>query len=236
MVKQNKQIILRICMVILMVTAFHTYSYGFIMGNYADDTFTTGDGTTGRTAGGNTGTAAGSNHLRIKAYIIQSAGYFLESHSAMLSLLNNVEMSDLEGLDYISYRRNLYRAIENMEMARLYYYLLKSTADYTPYNPVKIQQLVSFDYETFQKEKGLNATTFKKVRAYLGKGDVNGFFGDLFSRTEVILEKLYDITSATDNNQFPLQRLWDVNREYSECLMVGQYSAQVFFEIKMAAN
>jgi len=237
MMKQNKQILLRVSLVILMVTVIHTYSFGLFGPNYGDETYAAPDGNTAHSEGGNTGTAAGESPSKIKIYIIEGAAYFLKSHSAMLKVLNLIERSELEGLDYTTLQTELNKTIENMELAKLYYSLLKSTAERTPYNTVKIQQLQSFDYETFQKEKGLNATTFRQVRNYLGKGDVTGFFGDLISRTETILEKLYKIQKTTVENQFPLvQGLWDLNRDYAEFLMAGQYSAQVFYEIKIAAN
>ena len=148
-----------------------------------------------------------------------------------------VEMSDLEGLDYDSLRADLLCAIENMEAARYFYTLLKSTAAITPYNPIMIGRLMTLDYNKFQKVNGLNSDTFRTVKIYLSHGNVTGFFGNLLSRTELILDMLYNLKNSTETDQFPsIQLLWNIAQQYSEFQMAGQYSAQVFFYVKNLNN
>lgn len=232
MTKQNKPIILKIFLCCLALMALNIFIHGYACGNFGDTVYNTSETITPGN-GNKTGNTSNASSSTIGVYIAESAAYFLKSHSAMLSLLNKIELSDLQGLDYPGLRLLLQEAIQNMEAAKLYYTLLKSAADITPYNPIMVERLISFDYEGFQNKKGLNATTFGTVRNYLGKGDVTGFFGNLLSRTDIILKKLYELKQTTEMYKFPLLgRLWNLNQEYSEFLMAGQYSAQVFYELK----
>lgn len=237
MIKQNKQIILKISLVLLVISLVTGNINARIIANYGDNVFTNTDDSPKTSGGDGLGVISSASPSIIGIYIAESAGYFLKSHSTMLRLLDRTELAELQGLDYYSLRLDLYRTIEYLEISRLYYTLLEATAKVTPYDPGKIEQLIAFDYQEFQKKNGLNATTFQKVREYLGKGDVTGFFGGLLSRTHAILKKLYELKVTTERDQFPdLQSLWSLNQQYSEFAMMGQYSAQVFYEIKTAAN
>lgn len=237
MIKRNKQMVLQLTVLVLALLIIPTYSHGYSVANYGEETYTSNSGTTHGEGSSNIQVTAQLSKESIGAYIAEGAGAFLRSKAAMLQLLNKVEMSDLEGLDYDSFRTDLLCAIENMEAASYFYTLLKSTAANTPYNPVMIGRLRTIDYNRFQKLHGLNADTFRTVRAYLCQGDVTGFFGNLLTRTEMILDMLYKLKSSTETDQFPpIQLLWSLAQQYSEFQMAGQYSAQVFFYIKNNAN
>lgn len=231
MTKKNKQIILTVSLGILALLLIQSPAYGLIMGNQGDQMFTTNEETTG-TGDESIGVTAGTGMSQIGIYIAKSAGYFLRSQASMLRMLDKVEMADSEGFDYYNFRLELCAAIENMEMSKLYYTLLKKTASDTPYNPDRIKGLVSFDYDRFRVERGLNAVTLRTVQNYLEKGDVTAFFNYLLSGTSIILDKLYKINETTDKYEMaPIRQFWELNQVYSEILMAGQYSAQIFFEV-----
>jgi hypothetical protein len=161
-------------------------------------------------------------------YIVEGAGYFLDSHSSMQAFLNRVEMSDVKGVDYNELREILYNAIENMEKAREAYYNLKLKADNTPYKQVMIDKLLEFNYEGFKESNGLIPFIFERVKNYLSKGDVRGIYAEFVSNTEKILEKLYEIKISVDSDQFPdISNLWRINQVYSEYLLYGQYTSEV---------
>lgn len=236
MIKRNKQIVLRMTAIVLALMVIPTYSHGYSIANYGEENYTSETGTSQGQHSGTMSVTAQLNKESIGVYIVEGAGAFLRSQSAMLQLLNKVEMSDLEGLDYDNLRADLLCAVENMETANYFYALLTSTAAITPYNPVTVNRLVSLDYEKFRKENGLNASTFQVVKNYLGKGDVTGFFGNLKARTKVILTMLYKLKSMTETDQFPsIQHLWSLAQQYSEFQMTGQYSAQLFYKVKNTA-
>ena len=214
MSKQKEKLILKVFFGLFAFIIFNSHSFSYIMANRGDCAF------------GGGGEKGGS----IKSYIIEGAGYFLNSYSDSLLFLNRIEMSEMNGIDYKELKGILYKAIENMENARDAYSNLKQTADNTPYNQAFINQLLYFDYAGFQKKRGLNNAIFKTVESYLRKGDVRGFFTLLLSRSEKILNQLYTIKEWVDTETYPLlSTLWRINQDYSITMLFGQYAADIFY-------
>ncbi len=219
MTKKIKKLFLKSFISLFVLMGINLMSFGLIMGNFGDCGFVEDEGK---------GLSIVKD-ISIKLYIIEGAGYFLNSYSDMHLFLNKVEMSELNGIDYKELRDILFRAIENMEKAKEAYYNLKQKADNTPYNQSVIDNLLSFDYKGFQKERGLNKKIFKDVESYLSKGDVRGFFTILLSNTEQILNKLYTIKESVDAEKFPeISTLWRINQDYSGTMLFGQYAAEIF--------
>ncbi|MCP5107334.1 MAG: hypothetical protein GY950_28365 [bacterium] len=214
MIKQNKQFILKIILCISVLLLVNINALSYVIANRGECTFED----------------CGEKSISIKSSIIYGAGYILKSNSEMMLFLNKVELSELNGINYNEIGNIINSAIENMEMAKEYYIYLKQTADSRAYNPAMIELLVSFDYAAFQKEKGMNATVFQDVQKYLSKGDVRGVFSRLLTDTGDILEKLYMVKEYIDAENFPeLPTLWRVNQDYSEIILFGQYSAEIFY-------
>lgn len=175
----------------------------------------------------------GGKSYSIKSNIVAGAGYFLNSYSDALLLLNRVELADVNGIDYPELRETLYRAIENMEKAKDAYTLLTETAENTPYNRVFIDQLLLFDYAGLQKENALNSAVFTDVQALLAKGDVTGVFSRILAGTGTVLDTLYTVKDRVDAGKFPaVSDLWRLNAAYGETMMFGQSAAEVFASVK----
>jgi len=199
----------------------NTTLYSRVVGNYTDCGF-----------GGGGGKSEALTSFNIRIYVIEGAGYFLNSHSNFQEFLNRVELSDLNGIDFNDMREILYKAIEDMEKAKDSYFNLKQEADITPYNPVMINFLLDFDYDGFQKEKGLNLIVYNKVKNYLSKGDIRGVFSKFLLNSESILEQLYTIKEWIDSDKFPeISILWRVNQAYFEAQLFGQYTSEIFYSI-----
>lgn len=236
MTKQHKQFILRVFLATIALSLVYTNLYPRVFLNkggcpYESETCETApiDGD----IAGITSTAPSS----INTLIINGAGYFLNSQSNALLFLNKIEMSEVNGLNYNDLRESLYRAIENMEMARDTYMDLTELAIATPYRLAVIKRLITFDYDGYQTRNGLNDATFKKVEQYLGKGDVNGLFTEMLLGTKNILDMLYALKETVDKDQFPTnQSLWQLAQAYSEFHMAGQYAAQVFYAVSDSEN
>jgi hypothetical protein len=195
---------------------FNIKSYSYVIANYAECGFDGGD----------------EKSLPISYYIVESAGYFLKSHSDIILFLNRVEMSEINGIDYKELRNILYRAIENMEKAKEEYYILKQKTDATPYNQLMINYLLSFNYNRFLNERGLISDIFKLVETFLGTGNVRGVFDLLLKNTENILDKLYSLKESVDADTFPnILILWRVNQDYIETILFGQYTSEVLKSI-----
>ena len=168
----------------------------------------------------------------IEGYIIEGAGYFLKSQSDTLLLLNKIELSDLDGVDFTELQKLANDALMNMVNAKAKYVLLTQTANTAPYKQTIIDQLKSFDYCTFKQEKDLNSVIFEKVEAYLVLGDIRGIYQKILIDTETIIDKLTSIKSIVDTGRLPATSdLWRLNQNYSETLFLGQYAAEIFFEI-----
>lgn len=167
--------------------------------------------------------------LILRAYIVESAGHFLNSHSDFQKLLNYVEMADTKGIEYSDLKVILYNTIESMEKAKAAYYNLKALSNKIPYNQKMIIQLKIFDYNGFQVKCELIESIFVKLKTLLVKGDIAGFDKAVIANMDNILCKLYEIKASVDKDQFPeITLLWRANQAYSEAQLFAQYMSEVF--------
>ncbi len=168
----------------------------------------------------------------LKTYIIESAGYFLNSHSSYQAFLNRIEMSETNGIDAGEFEDTIYSAIENMEKAKAAYANLKTVSEKTPYNQEMIDHLMIFDYDGFRVKYGLVEPIFEKVKTFLGKGDITGLDEAALANMDTILSKLYEIKSSVDKGLVPeIALLWRANQAYAEAQLFGQYVSEVFRDI-----
>ena len=217
---QKKRFLLIIFLGVFVFATLHVISFARIWANYSECGFE------------NQCEKSLTYQLSIGDYIVESAGYYLKSHSDFLLFLERIEMSEINGMDYTEIRTIIYSAIENMEKAKESCLNLKKTAETTPYNQYVINILLSFDYGSFQEERGLNSDIFKDVENFLKRGDVRGIYGLLLENTCEILYKLYSIKDSVDEDIFPdISMLWRVNQDYMENLFLGQYTSEVFESI-----
>jgi hypothetical protein len=214
-------------MIGVIILSFANISYSRLAANWSDCAYE------GECDGGeSTSLISTPMSISMHTYIVEGAGYFLNSHSSMQAFLNRVEMFDVKGVDYNELREILYNAIENMEKARKAYYNLKIKADNTPYKRDVIKELLEFDFDGFQEKNGLLPSIFEKVESFLRSGDVRGIYSEMLASTEDILFQLYEIKDSVDADQFPdISALWRINQDYSERVLFGQFSAQIFHEI-----
>jgi hypothetical protein len=200
--------------------------YALLKGNDSDKAFTGGgDGNRAEYSLGGP-----SNTLR--GYLIEGAGYFLDSYSDMLAFLKKVEVSELQGVDFGQLRDLVNNAVTHMENANTAYVNLKGLADSTPYNPDMIWELTHFNYNNFQRDNNLNKPIFKSLQDYLWWGDVRGAYNQMLADTVTIANVLYKIKAAVDAGNLPdASFMWEANQAYSESLLFGQYMAAVFSAI-----
>ncbi|MCP5049575.1 MAG: hypothetical protein GY940_20565 [bacterium] len=172
------------------------------------------------------------SHPTLRQYIIEGTGRFLNSRSDFLLFLTKIELSELNGLDCNEAREIMNGTIEKMEGAIGFYFKLKTLAAVTEYNQYVNNQLKTFDYNRFQQEKGLNPTIFQRVEGFLSKGDIRGVYEWAHRETELILLKLKQVKLSVDSNAFPqLTVLWELNQDYFNVLLFGQYVTQVFYNL-----
>ena len=165
--------------------------------------------------------------------IARGAGFFLKSYANFLNFLTQLELADLDGIDLIRLRWDLNQVIENMESSKQEYILFKEQADLTPYNPVILDILATFDYNAFQERQQVIQSIFNRVTAYLGKGNIRELCDYAFSQNEDILLRAYFVKTQLDCGILPdTQYLKDLNQAFVQSLLFGQYTATIFGEIK----
>ncbi len=174
-------------------------------------------------------TEGAAKNNTIESMVIDGAGYFLAAYSDVLELLQRVELSDKNGMDYTAAQDVLGNAITNLENARDTYISLTGVAGNTPYNPQVIDKLKQFDYHTFQVNNKLNPIICKEVEAYLVNGDINGTFAKSHAAFQAMIELLKAIEADVCLGKLPsISALWACNQAMSTELLFGQYEAQVF--------
>ncbi len=173
--------------------------------------------------------AAEGKETTLNNYVIEGAVNFFKSYSNILLLINEIEATDMENIDYIATQAYANKGIANIESARQAYIDLTREADLLPYKQDVISKLKKFDYTDFLVKNDLNGTALTNVKSYLAKGDVKGIYHKILSDFDDILLLLYSVKERIDTKKAPdITELWKLNHSYSTCLLFGQYATQVF--------
>lgn len=171
--------------------------------------------------------------ISMEILVTQGASYYLKTQMNIQTLLNQVELRDLKGIDFESLNRLIKQALNNIAYAKLTFAALIEVAEATPYNLDVIEKLNTFDYETFMKEWGLNLFIFGMVRDYLAAGDITGTYKHACGNFKEIEQLLLNIQASTLENRLPeLEILWKLNELCAEETLFGSYIARIFKEIK----
>ena len=170
--------------------------------------------------------------LSLREYLINGAGYYLDSYSDALAFLKKVEMAELTGIEFSEMQALLNSALGNMEEANSNYTNLSIKAEYSTYNDAVVDELKKFPYEKFRKKHGLYKSTFNELVTFLRSGDVRGAYAKMQQNAEKLLTTIKDIKNTVDSSQFPdVPSLWRLNQSYSESMLFGQYMAGIFSKI-----
>jgi hypothetical protein len=173
-----------------------------------------------------------SGDTPIRVLVMEAAGSYLVSQSDMLLVLNRIEMSEINGIDYTELQQIVNNAITHMESSRSKYLQLVNAAEITPYEDTVADALKTFSYSSFLKTNRLNEEIFEEVIAFLRTGDIRGIYREILARTDSILEKLQLIKNAVGSKVFPnIADLWEANRLFMNTLYFGQYASQIFFNV-----
>ncbi|MGD2093004.1 MAG: hypothetical protein PVH61_42975 [Candidatus Aminicenantes bacterium] len=168
----------------------------------------------------------------VESMVVEGAGFYLQANSSIQSFLNQVELQDVRGIDYPEMQGLIANAVENITNARLAYERLVETAERTPYNPVVIEQLKDFDYDSFMLEKRVNQVIFNQVRGYLSTGNITGAFRHGLSVIKSIRWLLFIVANYVLFDQLPgLEISWKLNELCAEFSLFGSYTARIFQSI-----
>ena len=222
--KINKQFTLKILIGVIISMMIYTMGFSYIYLNGSGRGFEDPD---------DTDTADGvKSELKISFLVEECAGYFLNGYSDYLAFLNRIELQNLNGISYTECQQILDSAISNIKNARYSFETLIQKAENTPYKKDVVLKLISFDYDDFMEQNGLNTEIFKKVEYYLSEGDIIGNYNLAYNSICTIEEMLNSIKNELLLNEIPeLSNLWKLNEIFSEALIYGQYVARVFYAI-----
>ena len=169
----------------------------------------------------------------IKGYVVEGAGYFIESYSDFVLFLNKIEIGELGSLNYNELKMILDKAIGKMEDTKNIYCELKQKADHTPYNPKVINELLAFNYGNFQIKNHLLEPVYNNVKHYLCRGKIREMYGERISQIERILSIANMIKSKIEVSELPGSSVFhDLNEVCSQSLLFCQYASMVFQEIR----
>jgi hypothetical protein len=212
----KKNLFLKVSVVITVLLLFTNYSQTLWYANYSENAFN--DETEG----------SGS----VNNFVVDGAGYFLESYANTLLFMKEIEWSGKTALAYDELKNLVDKALGNMKTANGTYVNLKQAADAAPYNPAVIDALKQFDYNGFKEANSLNGDIFKEVKGYLVKGDIRGVYARILLDTGNIILLLERIRDQVDAGDFPvIGDVWNLNHVYSQSLLFGQYTSQVLSSI-----
>lgn len=220
MLEQTKKpFFIKTVVVVFFLAALYTNIFGLMFANDSENSVKP----PGNSGGGVSG---------LSSYVIEGAGSFFKSFADILQFSNEIEMAELEGLDYNELQALLNSAIVNLQDARQAYINLIMEADILPYNQEVIGKLLAFDYQGYQGKNNLNVSAFNAVIGFLKQGDVKGLYHKILADFEGMLQRLETVKEKTAANGFPeIPDLREVNQSYAACMLFGQYVAQVFSEI-----
>jgi len=217
---KNKMVIKAVVLV-LMISGLSVNAFSWWIGNHGEIVY---PDPTGK-----------STVSPITNYIAIGAGYFLKAYSNTLQLMNKIELSGINGMNYNEWNALLDKTLYNMAMAKETYMKLVKETESLPYNTSVLETLKQFDYDAFQSEISADKEIFAEVKAYLVKGDMNGVYFKILANTEKIEAvltqvkgKIYAGIPAVVND------IYQVNQLFSSSLLFGQYVAQVCGRVKGA--
>jgi len=163
--------------------------------------------------------------------IIQGAQQFLDGYKNTLALMQTTENPEAAKSAAAEIDTALSRSLTAVKSAVTTYETLIECAKSAPYNPTVIDQLKKFDYAGFLKsnEGYINPVVFETVTAYLSTGDIRGLYARLKSGMEGIACLLEKISMVMNSGQpTPVEDIWKLNQAFSQTLLLGQYTSQVF--------
>jgi len=171
--------------------------------------------------------------LFLKQLIIDGAGFFIQSNSQYQLFLKEVEFSGIYGINQEAIKNALDNAVKNMELANDTYNKLVPAANQFEYNPPVLEALYHFDYPGYRDLNQLNPTIFQQVEQLLKSGDVRGCLQWFYNATNEIQERLKIIKSCADICIMPeIPECWRLNQLYMETQIFGQYTAEIFMNLK----
>jgi hypothetical protein len=167
---------------------------------------------------------------------VNAASNFLQSNADVLLFLNEVEVSEINGFNYVRSLELIGSAIEKLEKARTDYEGMVVMSD-GPGDPpcdkmVANGKLRTFDYEGLVAKEGLNKEVMSLAASFLVKGDIAGVYKKMLTEVDLILADLYAMRDTLKKEVQPdLASCWTLLHRYSDAILFGNYVTLVFYHL-----
>lgn len=174
----------------------------------------------------------GRGCVQVGDMITDSASELLQSASEAFLFLNEVEIAGKNGLNVGAALQRVDLAAARVEQAlRLFRDIIVAGGE-AGYDKSRIGKLKDFSYDQFAKDNGLNRETMTQVSAYLGRGNVLGFYRRHAGNLQILLNTLNRIKAdLMADKLLENQVLWSLLQQYNNTMMFGNYASLVFYKI-----
>jgi hypothetical protein len=174
----------------------------------------------------------GKSSVQVGDMIADSASELLQSASDAFLFLNEVEIADKNGLNVGAALQRVDLAAARVEQALRLFRDIITVGSEVGYDKSRIGKLKGFSYDQFALDNGLNRETMTQVSAFLGRGDVLGFYRRHAGNLQVLLNTLNCIKADLMVGKLSENRvLWSLLQQYNNTMMFGNYASLVFYKI-----
>ena len=155
----------------------------------------------------------------MESLTIEGTSYFLRSNADVFLLLNQVEVGYPDNLDFVECLSLTDSATRKLKMARDKYSKIMSEGLSSRYSFAMVSRLKQFNYDRHAKIQGLNRELMRKVKLYLGNGDVIGLYTKNIENIDTILTLLNEIKAELDSETVPrIDQFWLLLQQFSDAI------------------
>ncbi len=174
----------------------------------------------------------GKTSTQVGDLITQSASELLQSAADAFLLLNEVEIAGRSGLNVNAALQRADMAAARIERTLSIFREIILMGRESGYEPRRISKLKNFSYSQFAQENGLSEEAMNEVSAFLGRGNVLGFYRRHVRNLQQLLDTLQGIRGELLGGRVPEnRRLWSLLQQYNSTLIFGNYASMVFYRI-----
>jgi len=163
---------------------------------------------------------------------VEGTSDFLQSNADVFMLLSEVEVGYGGNFEFNRSIVLTDAAISKLERSRRKYLELIGKAKSAAYVPKMISALKTFNYRKLVSSNGLNQQIMAIVKGYLTNGDIRGLYKRHVNSIDTILGKLYSVRNQLREGNLPvIDTFWSLLHQYSDALLIGNYSTMVFVNL-----
>jgi hypothetical protein len=172
------------------------------------------------------------NNSEIGSLISDSALELLQSASEAFQFMNEIEIAEPSGLISGAALRQVDLAIAKVEDALKTFNEAVANGGTVGNDESRVGKLKAFNYESYTRENGLNQETMSLVAAYLGKGNVLGFYQCHAGNLKKLLHILNRIKKDLSEGRLSENKLLgSLLQQYNSTMMFGNYASLVFYRL-----